>query len=67
MVLKLLMQCSEFQRCVNKSYKATLLSVSQGGRYYARACAVVNVFMDITSVTMGCYGVLIFMQSASWV
>jgi hypothetical protein len=33
---------------------ATVLA-SQGGSYYARGCAVVNVFMDI--ITMGSYGV----------
>jgi hypothetical protein len=53
MMLKFLTQCSEFQCCVNKLWEATLLSVSQGGSYYARGCAVVKVFMDI--ITMGCY------------
>jgi hypothetical protein len=44
---------------------ATLLSLSQGGSYFARSCAVVNAFMDI--ITTDCYGVSIFMQYTPWV
>jgi hypothetical protein len=65
MMLKFLTQGSEFQCYVNKLWEATLLSFSQGGSYYARGCAVVDIFMDI--ISMGCYGVSIFMQYESLV
>jgi hypothetical protein len=62
-MLKSLTHCSEIQYCVNKLWEVTLLSVSQGGSYYARGCAVVNILMDIISVV--CYSGLIFMQYRS--